>query len=116
MPARFKQTGTQLLAQLRKPLQVTAIGLPKSGKTSLINMMLGKSLAPSELSASIIEIAYGAENRTIFELADGRQVVHDVPPSDAEIPLDVFRVRVETPAEPLFLKSYAEIRLSGNGS
>ncbi len=111
--ARLKQTGAQLLDQLRKPLQITAIGMLQSGKTSLINMMAGQAVAPTTLDAALVEIVYGPEYRTVFEYADGRQDVHDDPVTDVSAPKGVFRARLEIPAEQLFFKSYAEVRLTG---
>ncbi|MEO3416666.1 hypothetical protein AAFO92_18605 [Roseovarius sp. CAU 1744] len=113
VPPRVRQTGMQLLEQLRRPLQITMIGMPQSGKTSLINVMLDQVRVKDLPDAAVVEIIYGPQHRTTFELKDGSQVVQDGPADNARATQDVYRARLEIPDERLFLRSFAEIRLTG---
>ncbi len=108
---RYKTLGAQLLSQLRKPIQISFVGLPGSGKTGLINMMLNGVTLPSFDEPDVVEIVYGPEAATCFvrgeetvQRAEG--IVSSAP--DIEKP---YRVRLELPEEGLLVQSFAEIRL-----
>ena len=59
LPQDRIEFGRQLLAHLAKPTQITVMGLPGSGKTSLVNMLIGKRLVPDLEQVAIIELAHG---------------------------------------------------------
>ena len=71
-PTEWQQWGTRLLDHLCKPVQVAVMGLPGSGKSTLINMMLGRSVVPRGSWIPVVEIAHGPQERTTYELEDGQ--------------------------------------------
>lgn len=108
---RYKTLGAQLLSQLRKPIQISFVGLPGSGKTGLINMMLNGVSVPSFDGPEVVELVYGPESATCFvqdEDTVHREagVVETAPDMDGP-----YRVRLEIPDERLLVQSFAEIRL-----
>ncbi len=113
---RYKTLGAQLLSQLRKPIQISFVGLPGSGKTGLINMMLNGVGVPSFDGPDVVELVYGPEAATCY-VRNGETVqrelgvVETVP--DGEGP---YHVRLELPDEGLLVQSFAEIRLPKDGS
>ena len=113
IPPRHRRLGAQLLTQLRRPVQVSVVGLPGSGKTSLVNMMLGGPVVPAIPRVGIVEVVYGPEPRSVVEYDDGSLdeiagVVTGPPGSD-----DPFRIRLELPEPGLLHRSLAEVTLSG---
>ena len=113
VPTRYKSLGAQLLKQLRNPVRTAFLGLPGSGKTSLLRMMLGRADVPNIECVDLIEISYGPAARTTFDFACGRKEEFDglvSRPTDID---GVFRARLELPESRLRMQAFAEIRLSG---
>ena len=112
-PALHKRLGTQLLAKLQQAVQVTVIGLPGSGKTSVINMLLGWTAIPSIPHARIVDIVYGPQPRTLIEYEDG--TFDDVPGvlEGADFHRPALRVTLELPEDHLLTQSYTEVTLDG---
>lgn len=108
---RYKTLGAQLLSQLRKPIQISFVGFPGSGKTALINMMLNGVTVPSFDGPEVVELVYGPEIATCFVQGEDtvrREAGIVETPSDIDGP---YRVRLELPEEGLLVQSFAEIRL-----
>lgn len=113
IPPRYRRLGAQLLTQLRRPVQVSVVGLGQSGKTSLVNMFLGGQVVPAIPRASIVEAVYGSEPRTVLEYGDGtidqvEGLITEPPGLD-----DPFRIRLEMPEDRLRTQSFAEVTLAG---
>jgi hypothetical protein len=113
IPSKYHQWGAHLLTHLRKPIQIAFIGKPKSGKSSLINMMLGRQNVAVLGGSDIVEIGYGPHLRTTFEYADGSLEHHDGLITDAQRSEVVIRARLEMPEQILRLQTFIEIRVSG---
>lgn len=113
-PTEWHQWGSRLLDHLRKPVQVAVLGGPQSGKSTLINMMLGDPALPRLSGLPVIEIAYGAKLRTMYELSDGMSVNRNGAPCDTSVPDAAVRARVELPDEALIRYNFIEVGLSGN--
>ncbi|MEL7395090.1 MAG: hypothetical protein AAFN44_01820 [Pseudomonadota bacterium] len=113
-PALHKRLGTQLLAKLQQAVQVTVIGLPGSGKTSVINMLLGWSAIPSIPQARVVDVVYGPQPRTLIEYEDG--TIDEMPGviEEAAFTRPALRVTLELPEDHLLSQSYTEVSLSGS--
>ncbi len=72
IPRQYADWSRRLLTRLQKPVQVVVIGLPGSGKSALIDMLLGEQVLGQGPSAGMIEITYGPEARAEIEGSDGR--------------------------------------------
>ena len=94
-PSEWHQWGSRLLDHLRKPVQVAVLGASGSGKSTLVNMMLGDQVIPRASGIPVVEVAYGASKRTMYELADGMSVQRAGLPGDLDIPENAVRARVE---------------------
>ena len=113
-PSEWQQWGTRLLDHLCKPVQVAVMGLPGSGKSTLINVMLGRSVVPRGTRIPVVEIAHGPQERTTFELEDG-QCIRSAGGLDSEtLPGNAIRARLELTDPGLTRQNYVEIGLSGN--
>ncbi|MEX0278961.1 MAG: hypothetical protein AB3N19_15680 [Ruegeria sp.] len=113
-PSEWHQWGSRLLDHLRKPVQVAVLGGPGSGKSTLVNMMLGDQVIPRVSGIPVVEVAYGASKRTMYELADGMSVQRAGLPGDLDVPENAVRARVELPDDLLIRHNLVEVGLSGN--
>lgn len=109
---RYQTLGVQLLSQLRKPIQISFIGFPNSGKTSLVKMMLGDIEVPHYVGTHVVELAYGAQPITIFKSPGAEAIRVDGICAPAPNAAPSERVCLELPQQALLLQSYAEITMS----
>ncbi|WIY25853.1 P-loop NTPase family protein [Parasedimentitalea psychrophila] len=121
LPQEYFDWGQQLLQRLDKPVQVMVIGYPGSGKSTVIDMMLGQSVIcrhaaaiPAHITAPIIEVCYGPEARIEIEAPDGRTSWHPGTLAQTALPPDTVRLRQELPGTRLQTHSFVEISLSGS--
>lgn len=114
LPPHMLDWGQQLLSHLRKPVQVVIMGMPGSGKSTLVNMLAGKSVIPRKKSIPVIEIAGGGQPRVVFEIEDGSMQRREGLLGDAEIPAGTIRARQELPDPDLKRQNFVEVDLTGN--
>lgn len=112
-PSEWQQWGSRLLDHLRKPVQVAVMGLPGSGKSTLINMMMGQSLIPRDRDFPVVELAHGTSERSVLELEDGTCLRRNGGLTQGD-PVDgVVRARLELPEDALLNKKVVEVGLDG---
>jgi len=111
LPQDRIEFGRQLLAHLAKPTQITVMGLPGSGKTSLVNMLIGKRLVPDLEQVAIIELAHGETARIRFTLRDGSSRDVQGTLDQIDIPEGTVRITQSLPDPTLKDTSFAEINL-----
>ncbi|MEM8774651.1 MAG: hypothetical protein AAGF53_06430 [Pseudomonadota bacterium] len=115
LPQRYKSMGAQLLSQLKRPVQISFVGLPKSGKTSLIRMMMNDASIPAITDAHVVELVYGNERATRFEYSDGYiQHCEGLTSAPEAYNAELFRVVLEMPDAGLRLRSFTEVSLTGD--
>ncbi|MCE8008132.1 hypothetical protein [Aestuariivita sp.] len=111
-PSEAKLLGLRLLERLRTPVQIVVLGKPQSGKSRLINMLLGHSVYPQIADLPACEIVYG-EVRRVF-LIQQDQTVHEWHGGpDVPLPDDTLMVRLELPLPILNRFNLTEITLTG---
>ncbi len=114
VPDDEKRRGAQLLTRLKRPVQVTLIGKPGSGKSRLVNMLTGESVIPDTANLPPLEVSYGTHPRTVYLMADGSEQASDGLHLDQPIPPDTAIVRAELPLTVLTGMSLTELTLSGS--
>lgn len=117
IPRQYTDWSRRLLTRLQKPVQVVVIGLPGSGKSALIDMLLGDQVLGQGPSGGMVEITYGPDARIEIEGADGQIRSLDGTLADqrealAEGPA-ALRMRQELPDARLRGMSLTEIALFG---
>lgn len=112
IPSQYRDWGVRLLEHLLRPVRIVVTGLPGSGKSSLINMMLSKQVIGGSEGVSVLDVVYGKEARVIFELEDGSTCECTGFLADAAVPERVIRVQQELPDPVLKEQCYRELNLS----
>ncbi|PCJ09704.1 MAG: hypothetical protein COB16_03155 [Rhodobacteraceae bacterium] len=114
LPQDYFDWGNQLLRRLDKPVQVMVLGHPGSGKSAVIDMLLGRLVISRHPGNPIIEIGYGPEETTVFEARDGSTTRQPGLLTDATTVPDTVRVMQELPDTQLLGHSFIEITLTGS--
>lgn len=89
LPAEVMGQAAQLLTRLNQPTRVSLLGLPKSGKTGIFNLLAGQLVLPEGLSSSV-QLVHGDEPRAHVTLSDGTNLTLDGMP-------DLERIGAMTP-------------------
>ena len=74
--ARTAAGFAEVLRRLAAPLQVAVVGRIKSGKSTLVNALIGRRVAPTdvgECTRLVTRFSYGTVDRVEVVLADGTQ-------------------------------------------
>jgi len=111
LPSQYSMAGEKLLSQLQTTPRLTFAGQHASGKTSLINMILGEAALPSLSFGQVIDLGFGAVESTVIEYEDDVTVEHDGIVLDPDRPQDVFRISIRRPIDSLRFQTFSEIRL-----
>ncbi len=117
IPRQYTGWSRRLLTRLQKRVQVVVIGLPGSGKSALIDMLLGDQVLGQGPSGGMVEITYGPDARAEIEGADGQIRSLDGTLADQREALvegpAALRMRQELPDARLRGMSLTEIALFG---
>ena len=71
----------QVLERIRQPIRVVVLGLPGSGKSAVLNLLLGHDLIPDDIQKlPTLQVEFGAVNQMVCVLPDGSRKT--VPGSD----------------------------------
>lgn len=71
----------KLLARLQKPVRLAIMGMPKSGKSALLNLLVGSDVLPEGLSLPTMQLSHGETPSATCTLPDGsKQVVAGADP------------------------------------
>ncbi|AAV94365.1 hypothetical protein KQ247_14060 [Ruegeria pomeroyi] len=71
IPAHLQAAAGALLQKLDQPVGVTLFGLPGSGKSSVVNLLLGREVIPAGISFPTLKISGGPDAASSGVLADG---------------------------------------------
>lgn len=112
--AEASRHGSQLLERLSRPVQVAVVGPAESGKSSLIDMILGRRVLGSHKGQPRIEVVFGSEE-TVFlgERDEPGMEVAGVVSRHADLPRSS-RIRQALPVEQLNRFNILEIPLVGS--
>lgn len=113
IPSQRREMGAQLLSNLQNAVHVTFVGLPQCGKSSLINMMLGRAALRPIPDVEVLEVVYGPDLKTTFLHADGQTSQHDGLVTDRNVVRGAIHAQVALPDEILRQQTFTEFRLSG---
>lgn len=81
LPNAVADTAMLIIGRLDLPMRLILLGMPKSGKSAVLNLLVGTDLIPDELqNLPTMQVEEGTTPQMICALPDGRQVV--VPGTD----------------------------------
>ncbi|MBB3049735.1 hypothetical protein FHS23_000730 [Prauserella isguenensis] len=114
---------TEVLRRLGAPLQVAVAGRIKSGKSTLVNALIGRRVAPTavgECTRLVTRFQYGTVDRIEVVFADGTKQVQPFAPDGgipAELGVDIDRVsHIEAYLTNAVLRDMTVIDTPGLGS
>lgn len=71
LSAKLQQQAQALAAQIEKPVRMSVLGLPGSGKSQLINLLAGSAVLPPGIKLPAVQLTYGDTPQADCTLADG---------------------------------------------
>lgn len=81
LPDDVQMTAEKLLARLQKPVRLALLGLPQSGKSTVLNLLVGSDLLPEGLSLPSLQLTHGEVATATCTLPDGsKQTVEGADP------------------------------------
>lgn len=104
--------GQKLLSHLKKPTQVTFIGYPGVGKSSMMRMMLGSEDLPDLVGVTVFELRNGATESVRYETDTGAGTEQSGRANQHGLPAAVFRVIQTMPLPQLGDMTLAEVNLT----
>lgn len=114
LPPEYSDWGNQLLRRLDRPVQVLVIGQVGSGKSAVIDMMLGQSVISRHEGHPIIEVCYGPEDYTEVEFRDGQTSRQAGTLARLPASPEIVRMRQELPDIRLLHHCFIEVTLAGS--
>ncbi|QGX97223.1 hypothetical protein EI983_02595 [Roseovarius faecimaris] len=114
LPHPYDRWGARLLDHLTKPVQVVVTGFEGTGKSALIEMMSGRPALGHDVTAPMIELAYGETEQVIITREDGSVSTVAGILKNCTCPSDARRIRQELPDERLSSNEFIEIGLTGD--
>ncbi|WP_342077733.1 hypothetical protein [Yoonia sp. SS1-5] len=102
LPEPAQERAEHLLSRIEQPVRLALMGLPSSGKSSLLNLLVGSEVVPEGVRLPSLQLTYGDEAKATCTLADGsQQTLISVDPSsiaeqspvfvDLQLPLPALR-------------------------
>ncbi len=83
LPANVADTAVKLCHRLKEPVRVSVMGLPGSGKSTVVNLLLNKIVVPDGVKLPTAQFLKGDTTRAVCTLADGStKLVADADPHD----------------------------------
>jgi hypothetical protein len=71
MPANVEDRAKHLLARLRQPVRLGVLGRPGSGKSALVNLLVGREVLPDDVRLPTTQVTYADKASAICTLSDG---------------------------------------------
>ncbi|MEL6682720.1 MAG: hypothetical protein AAFQ09_08745 [Pseudomonadota bacterium] len=71
LPGDVAQRAEQILGRLRQPVRLAILGRPKSGKSAVVNLLVGREVLPDDIRMPTTQIVYGDKASATCTLPDG---------------------------------------------
>ncbi|KIC15784.1 hypothetical protein [Leisingera sp. ANG-DT] len=113
LPTEVSGWGSKLLQRLRQPVRVAVAGAAGSGKSALIDMLLGRVVIGRNGGGLLVDVCYGTEEMAEIETAAGKRLQMSGLLAQMELPQDACRVRQTLTDPRLRWHSYRELPLAG---
>ncbi len=110
LPSDVRGRATKLLARLKTVTQVSILGQPGSGKSSVLNLLAGQDIIPDGVGLCTLKLVHGEEPRSLVTLRDGSNLTMDGTPEVTRIAkMNPVFVQLEMPLPALGKISLLEV-------
>jgi len=75
LPDSIHQKAEEILTHLQKPVRLALMGMPESGKSSLMNLLVASDVIPKGVSLPTLQLLYGETEQATCTLPDGSKKV-----------------------------------------
>lgn len=75
LPDAIHQKAQEILTHLQKPVRLALMGMPESGKSSLMNLLVGGDVIPKGVRLPTLQLLYGEAEQATCTLPDGSKKV-----------------------------------------
>ena len=101
LPAAAQDEAEKLLARLQSPVRLALLGMPGSGKSSLLNLLAGDIVLPEGVRLPTVQLSYGVAPRAICTLSDGTKQTLETADCQKIAALSPVFVEIELPLPAL---------------
>jgi hypothetical protein len=77
LPDRAHEQAEKLLTRLETPVRLCLLGLPESGKSTILNLLIGQDLMQIGVRMPTCQVVYGRVPQAVCTLSDGSKVAFD---------------------------------------
>jgi hypothetical protein len=109
LPDSDHQKAEMLLDRLQKPVRLALLGMPGSGKSRLLNLLVGDDVIPEGLHLPTLQLVYGEPPKSVCTLPDGSKEQFDSVDSDMIAGLSPVFVEMQMPLPALRKISLLEV-------
>ena len=114
LPETACEHAEHLIHRLSRPVRVSVLGLPGSGKSSLINMFLQRPLIPEGVGLPTTEFSWGEKEAMTLTTADGDVIREDKVDFSLVDDTEAALLQVSLPNETLKKTSLMEVVADGD--
>lgn len=109
LPHSVQDKAAKLLQRLQQPIRIAVMGLPRSGKSSVLNLLVGSDVIPDGVRLPTLQLAYGDIAQSICTLPDGSKQTLDSVDTAAISALSPVFVEMQMPLPALAKISVLEV-------
>ena len=77
LPDSEHEKAEKLLMRLQTPVRLALLGMPASGKSKLMNLLVGKEVIPDRARLPTLQLVYGETEQSVCTLPDGTKKILD---------------------------------------
>lgn len=71
LPSSVQEKAEKLLTRLQQPVRIAIMGMPRSGKSSIMNLLVGSNVIPDGVRLPTLLLSHGDTPQSICTLPDG---------------------------------------------
>lgn len=113
LPSKPAGWGSQLLQRLCRPVRIAVTGLPESGKSAVMDMLLGHVALGRKPTNWQVEVCFGPHPQVVVETAEGEHLRYQGVLADLDLPENTILARQFLPEAHLQWQTYCELPLLG---